>query len=53
MIPPSLRLVRPRIEQDAWIVRTAREMRARHEALAGHPMQRCRAERERQIARAA
>ena len=39
MIPRSLRLVRPRIEQDALIVGTAREMRERHETLAGHPMQ--------------
>lgn len=38
-MPPSLRLVQPRIEQDTLIVRTAREARARAESLSGHPMQ--------------
>jgi hypothetical protein len=39
MIPRSLRLVQPRIEQDVLIVRTAQEARARAESLSGHPMQ--------------
>ncbi len=46
MTIPSLRLVRPRIDEAVLIVQTAREQRAKLEALKGYAMQPTRAEAE-------